>query len=455
MDLTTSSFQALPWGDRIIRILLAALEAVEPGAAVRRWMTRREDALIVCERKYSLNAFQRVYIVGIGKAAVPMGAAAAVLLDPYLTGGIILTKDGYAKNLASLQDLPGIKIIEASHPIPDVRGLNGARLIAELLTEVGEGDLVVCLISGGSSALLPLPAEGITLADLQELTSTLLACGASINEINTLRKHLDTLKGGGLARLAAPASLITLVLSDVVDDLLDVIASGPSVPDPTTFADAYSVLEQYRIVDRVPAPIKNHLLLGMQGNLPDTPKPGDVVFERVYNVVVGSNRLAADAALHQALREGFQPMLLTTSMQGEARQAGRMLGAIAKEIVASGNPLHRPACVIAGGETTVTIHGNGKGGRNQELALGGVQELAGLENVVLVTLATDGGDGPTDAAGAVVTGDTLKRAQLMGIDPADFLTRNDAYHFFSPLGDLLKPGPTDTNVNDLALILVK
>lgn len=455
MDLTTSTFQTLPWGDSIIRILQAALQAVEPGAAVRRWMTRREDTLIISERKYSLNAFHRVYIVGIGKAAVTMGAAAAELLDPYLSGGIILTKDGYAKNLAGLQDLPGFKIIEASHPIPDVRGLNGAQLIAELLTEVGEGDLVVCLISGGGSALLPLPAEGITLADLQELTSTLLTCGASINEINTLRKHLDTLKGGGLARLAAPASLITLVLSDVVDDLLDVIASGPSVADPTTFADAYGVLEQYLIVDKVPAPIKNHLLLGMKGNLPDTPKPGDVVFERVYNVIVGSNRLAAEAALHQAHREGFQPMLLTTSMQGEARQAGRMLGAIAKEIVASGNPLHRPACIIAGGETTVTIHGNGKGGRNQELALGAVQEIAGLENVVLVTLATDGSDGPTDAAGAVVNGDTLKKALLMGIDPADFLTRNDAYHFFSPLGDLLKPGPTDTNVNDLALVLVK
>jgi hydroxypyruvate reductase len=227
------------------------------------------------------------------------------------------------------------------------------------------------------------------------------------------------------------------------------------VPDPTTFSDAYGVLERYQIFDKVPESIIDHLRLGMHGKLPDTPKPGDALFERVYNVIVGSNRLAAEAALKQARNEGFHSMLLTTSMQGEARQAGRMLGAIAKEIVASGNPLCRPACIVAGGETTVTVNGAGKGGRNQELALGAVEDLAGLNDAVLVTLATDGGDGPTDAAGAVVSGETLLQAQRLGLSPVEYLAMNDSYHFFDQLGDLLRPGPTLTNVNDLAFVFVR
>jgi glycerate 2-kinase len=283
----------------------------------------------------------------------------------------------------------------------------------------------------------------------------LLACGASINEINSLRKHLDNLKGGGLARLVAPAKLVTLVLSDVVNDPLDVIASGPTVPDPSTYRDALGVLERYGIATKVPNRIIDFLRAGMQGKHPDTPKPGDALFDCVYNVVVGSNRLAAEAAARQAQLEGFHPMLLTTSLQGEASQVGRILSAIAKEVIISGNPVQRPACLLAGGETTVTVHGNGTGGRNQELALGAVEDLAGLHEVAIVTLATDGGDGPTDAAGAVVSGETLKRAQSIGLSPADFLARNDAYHFFAKLGDLLQPGPTQTNVNDLALVFIK
>lgn len=453
--LTTLTIKAISWGDSLTRILQAALQAVEPGAAVRRWFRRKGSTLIVAGTEYSLLTYHRVFLVGVGKAAVSMGSAAEEILYPHLTRGFLLTKDGYARNPAGLQNRSGIIILEAGHPIPDDRGLDGAQQITELLAGAREDDLVVCLISGGGSALLPSPPPGITLADLQILTSTLLGCGATINEINIIRKHLDTLKGGNLARLAAPARLITLILSDVVDDPLDVIASGLSVPDPTTFSDAYGVLERYQILDKVPESIIDHLRLGMHGKLPDTPKPGDALFERVYNVIVGSNRLAAEAALKQARNEGFHSMLLTTSMQGEARQAGRMLGAIAKEIVASGNPLCRPACIVAGGETTVTVNGAGKGGRNQELALGAVEDLAGLNDVVLVTLATDGGDGPTDAAGAVVSGETLMRAQRLGLSPFEYLARNDSYHFFDQLGDLLRPGPTLTNVNDLAFVLVR
>jgi len=283
-------------------------------------------------------------------------------------------------------------------------------------------------------------------------TSILLRCGANINEINTLRKHLDQVKGGGLARLAHPASLITLILSDVVGNPLDVIGSGPTVPDTSSFADAYAVLERYGVVADAPAPIVDRLRRGMASELPETLKPGDARFARVHNLIVGSNLQAAEAALAAARTAGFNTLLLTTFLQAEAREAGRMLAAVARELASSGHPLPLPACIIAGGETTVTLRGSGRGGRNQELALAAVASMAGLPNLALVALATDGGDGPTDAAGAVVTGATLDRARSLGLDPAAHLARNDAYPFFDALGDLLRPGPTETNVNDLAFV---
>jgi glycerate 2-kinase len=454
LHLTTNSLSTLPWGDRVIRILHTAIHAVEPGEAIIRWMERIGDNLTIATREYPLDRYHRVLVVGVGKAAVPMGIAAVKVLGSRFTEGILLTKYGYAKHALEQPNLAGLTILEAGHPLPDERGVRGAKRISNLLAGTGEHDLVVCLISGGGSSLLSSPVAGINLADLQELTSLLLTCGASIDEINSLRKHLDTLKGGGLTRLTSPATLITLILSDVVGDPLDVIASGPSVPDPTTFTQAYGVLERYGIVNKTPASIRNYLLRGVKCEIPETPKPGDPVFEKVLNVIIGSNRLAAEAALAQARIEGFHSMLLTTSLQGEACQAGRFLGAIAREIVASETPLARPACVITGGETTVTIQGNGKGGRNQEMALGAVEDLAGLDGVALITLATDGGDGPTDAAGAVVTGKTLERARSVGLSTVDHLSRNDAYSFFDALDDLLKPGPTQTNVNDLAFLFV-
>jgi glycerate 2-kinase len=343
-------------------------------------------------------------------------------------------------------------ILESGHPIPDQRGVAGAQRMAELLARAGERDLVLALISGGGSALLTLPAPGITLADMQALTAALLACGANINEINTLRKHLDQIKGGGLARLAHPATLATLVLSDVVGNPLDVIASGPTVADPSTYADAYAILERYRIVEKTPPAILEHVRRGMANAAEESLKPGDARLERVQNLIVGSNRQAADAALAAARTEGFNTLLLTTYLQGEAREVGRILAAIARELAVSGHPLARPACVVAGGETTVTLRGDGKGGRNQELALAAIADLDGLRDVALVALATDGGDGPTDAAGAVVTGTTAERARALALDSLDHLARNNAYPFFAALGDLLLPGPTQTNVNDLAFM---
>jgi len=435
--------------DSAARILQAALEAVEPGAAVERWLRRDGHYLIAADQTYDLTALKRVVIIGLGKAAVPMGRAAAQIVGDRLTSGLLLTKEGHAQDLEP-ELAAKLSVLEASHPIPDERGVSGTRQILALLRTLKADDLVICVISGGGSALLTAPV--VPLEEMQALTGSLLACGASIHEINTLRKHLDEVKGGGLARAAAPARLLTLILSDVVGDPLDMIASGPTAPDSTTFAEAQAVIERYALQQQVSQRILARLQDGLNGRIADTPKAGDPLFERVQNLIVGSNRLAAEAALAQARAEGFHALLLTTTLQGEARGVGRMLASILGEIAASGHPVPRPACILAGGETTVTLTPNaGKGGRNQEMALSAVNDLAGLANVALVTLATDGGDGPTNAAGAVVTGDSLSRARLLGLDPADFLARHDAYHFFEPLGDLLITGPTRTNVNDLAL----
>jgi glycerate 2-kinase len=447
----THSLRAHPAGAAVSRVLAAALDAVDPDAAVRRCLRREDGRLWVGERVFDLAKVRRVWVVGAGKAGFPMARAAADVLGEWVAGGLVIVKDGYAPRDAKL---PGIEICEASHPLPDERGAAATRRMAGILNHLTHDDLVLCLISGGGSALLTAPAEGVSLADLQSMTMVLLGCGASINEINTLRKHVDLAKGGGLARWAAPAQVAALILSDVIGDPLDVIASGPCVPDSSTFADALAVLERYALLETVPAGIREHLQAGLRGELAETPKPADGLFARVSNFVVASNYQAAQAALAQARREGWGTLLLTTFLQGEARQAGRTLAAIARQVAQTGEPLPRPTCLVVGGETTVTLRGGGLGGRNQELALGAAAEMSGLPNALLVALATDGGDGPTDAAGAVVTGDTLSRAAAGGLSPGDFLANNDAYHFFAPLGDLLLPGPTQTNVNDLAFLFI-
>ena len=452
----TTSLRMIPAGAAVTRILAAALAAVEPDAAVRRCLHRAGDQLQVGQHDYDLSQYDRVFLVGAGKAGVPMARAAAELLADRLTGGVVVVKEGYAGGLqiaGSLQSaIYNLQLVEAGHPIPDERGLAGARRISATLAGLTERDLVIALISGGGSALLTLPIAGVGLADLQTLTAHLLRCGASINEINWLRKHLDQVKGGGLARMIAPATLVALILSDVVGDPLDVIASGPTVPDSSSFADAYAVLEGYDIVVSTPPSILDHLRRGLVGAVAETPKAGDPCFARATTIVVDINAQAVQAAFTAARGEGFNTLLLTTYLQGEAREVGRVLAALGRELALRGQPLPRPACVVVGGETTVTLRGAGLGGRNQELALAAVADLAGLADIALITLATDGGDGPTDAAGAVVTGATLDQARRVGLDAAAHLVRNDAYPFFATLGDLLRPGPTQTNVNDLALI---
>ena len=443
----TKSLQAFPQGEAVARILSAAVESVEPGAAVRRHLKRVGDRLTLADQTYDLTSFRRVRVVGAGKAGAPMAAAIESILSDRLEDGLVIVKEGYRE--------PGcrkIQLLEAGHPLPDERGVLAARQLNQMLQDSQSDDLVICLLSGGGSALLVSPATGVALEAMQDLTGALLRSGANIQEINTLRKHLETLKGGNLARRIAPARLITLVLSDVIGDPLDMIASGPTVPDPTSFQQAWEILERFDLIDQAPQAILTHLQKGLEGQIEETPKSDNLLFERTQILVIGSNRLAAQAALEQARLEGFNTLLLTTSMQGEARQVGRVLASIGREMAESGRPVPRPGCVIAGGETTVTVTGDGLGGRNQEVALGAVADLAGIQKVMLISLATDGGDGPTDAAGAVVTGATLERAQALGLNATVYLKNNDAYHLFDPLDDLLKTGPTMTNVNDLTFI---
>jgi hydroxypyruvate reductase len=412
---------------RITQMLAAAIKAVDPAQAVQASLRCDENQLTVGEKVYALNEFERIFLIGTGKASAPMARAAAEILGNRLTAGIVITKDGHLGS----DPIPKLEMLEASHPLPDKRGVAGAQKIIGLLKNVGERDLVICLISGGGSALLTAPTPGVTLESLRQLTDQLLASGAPIHEINIIRKHLSQIKGGQLAKLAYPSTLVTLILSDVVGDSLDSIASGPTVADSSTVADAEAILDKYALS----AP---HAFV-------ETPTLGDPIFASAQNSLVGTNQIAAEAA---AKSWGADGRILRTDLVGEARDAGQWLSEQAKKLPSG-------ACWIAGGETTVTLsaESTGLGGRNQEVALAAVRGLAGIPDVMLICLATDGGDGPTDAAGAVVTGDTLARAEKLGLNPDDFLARHDAYHFFDALGDLLKPGPTRTNVNDLNFLI--
>ncbi len=448
--LLTHSLRTHPHGRTLAQIMAAALNAVDPTVSVSRNLRRLDDSIVVGNREYALRSGGRVIVVGAGKAGAPMAEAAYAALDDCLSTGLVVVKEGHLGPRGA--QVGPIELLEASHPVPDERGVRAAERLVALTQGLREEDLVLVLLSGGGSALLTLPAEGLSLADLQGLTAALLRSGAAIGEINTLRKHCSRVTGGQLARHAAPANVATLIVSDVVGSPLDVIASGPTVPDPTTFADAWAILQKYGLEEIIPAAVSAHLRRGLAHEIAETPKADAPLWQKVQNSVIASNATAGEAAVAAAAAAGFQTLLLTTYLEGEAREIGRVAASLAREMALRDAPLQRPALIVAGGETTVTIQGNGLGGRNQELALGAVAGLAGLPDVLVVALATDGGDGPTDAAGAVVSGDTLARARANGLDPVASLQQNDAYHFFAALDDLLRPGPTLTNVNDLLLV---
>ncbi|HPJ66232.1 MAG TPA: glycerate kinase [Desulfobacteraceae bacterium] len=435
-------------------IFMSSINSVDPYRAVKRFVHIEGNSLIIGVDsrilfKLDLGNFNSISIVGGGKATAPMARAMEELLGERISEGFINVKYGFA------EDLSYTKVTQAAHPLPDIEGVKGTRKILELLEMAGESDLIISLISGGGSALLPYPAGKITLSEKQHITGSLLACGASIDEINTVRKHISSAKGGQMARAAFPATTVNLMLSDVVGDKMDVIASGPFVPDSSTFEDALKIIKKYELKD-VPYSIQEYLKAGLEGKVNETPKSNEQIFEKVQNFIVGSNILALEAARERAEKLGYKTLILSSMIEGETREVALVHTGIAKEILKTGLPVSCPACIISGGETTVTIKGNGLGGRNQEFCLAAAIELEGLPpRVVMLSGGTDGNDGPTDAAGAIVEPGTVGRGRDAGMEANDFLNNNDSYHFFENTQDLLFTGPTKTNVMDIRLVLVK
>jgi hydroxypyruvate reductase len=418
----------------------AALVSVDPATLV-------EEAIYA--RPLDAGEQGSIIVLAVGKAARGMAEGAHRALGRRIAHGVVLAPSGSSGPVPK-----GFEMHRGSHPLPDADGMAGARAIAETARRAGPHDRLLVLLSGGGSALLTLPDGDVSLEDLREVTRLLLLSGAPIAELNAVRKHLDQLKGGGLARIAMPARVRALLLSDVVGDPPDVIASGPVSPDPTTFADAIEVLERRGLWDQVPASVREHLVFGREGQIPETPKPGDPPFVGVQATVIGNAARAVAGAAFRARALGYDVHVHSVELAGEAREVGRELARLGRQIRDGSGPVAPPAVLLAGGETTVVVTGDGKGGRNQEVALAAALELDGIDRVLVLSLATDGVDGPTDAAGAVAVGATLRRARHLGLDARASLERNDTYRFFQQLDDLVTTGPTGTNVMDLMIVLV-
>ena len=429
-------------------IFEAGLEAADPVVSIRRHLQVNGPILHAGESVYDLTKYKNVYVVGAGKATAKMALAVEELLDERITGGIVIVKRGHTVPLWKLE------IVEAGHPIPDQSGVNATDNIVGLLRRTLESDLILCLISGGASALLASPRAGLSLQDKQQTTQALLNCGARIHEVNAIRKHISKVKGGRLAELAYPSTVVSFILSDVIGDAVDIIGSGPTAPDSSTFADCLSIIEEYGVGKMIPGVVRGFLQKGAAGEAAETPKAGDPIFHNVQNLIVGNNRFALSAAKERAETLGYHALVLSNSVDGEAKKVGVDHADIAKDVLTGHGRVNRPACIISGGETTVTIEGDGLGGRNQEFALAAAVEIDGMAGVVVLGGGTDGTDGPTDAAGAIVDGTTLQRAREKGLDARDYLQRNDSYPLLKTVGDLLVTGPTLTNVMDLRLVLV-
>jgi len=431
-----------------LAIFQASLKAVDPVNAIREHVKIQNDLLTVGKQNYDLAGFEGIYVIGVGKASAAMAQPIEELLGERIKSGFINVKYGHTLPLNIIQ------VNEAGHPVPDEAGLSGSKKIVKLLSQTGEKDLVMFLISGGGSALLPYPAEGLTLEDKQQMTKCLLEVGATIHEINALRKHVSRVKGGRLAKLAFPSALISLILSDVIGDNLDSIASGPTVPDESTFGDCLNILEKYELQDKISPKVLEFLEEGALGRQEETPKAEDPAFKRTQNVIIGNNIMAVKAAKQKAQELGYETLILSTLIEGEAREVAKVHAAIAKEIKITGHPIKRPACIISGGEITVTIRGQGLGGRNQEFALAAAITIDRWDGIVVLSGGTDGTDGPTDAAGAIADGTTVSRAKALQLDAQASLQENDSYHFFQSLNDLIMTGPTYTNVMDVRLLII-
>lgn len=424
-------------------IFLAALSSVDPYGLVKEH-TGKLRAL------FQEKGYERVIAMGFGKASCPMAKAVEDSLSDIVDTALVITKYDHCGGYVFKK----VKFYEAGHPLPDESGVKATREIVEVLKGVGENTLAVCLISGGGSALLVSPYEGLTLAHKQQVTDLLLRAGADIYELNTVRKHISAVKGGRLAEIAYPAGVISLIVSDVMGDRLDVIASGPTAPDDTTYEDSLRIMEKYGLTERVPSQVLDLLTKGSNGLIPETPKRKSPVFARVENLIIGSNVKALNAASDRGGSLGFQVEILSSDVSGEAREVGRALAERAINIKKDRGQ-GRPYCIISGGETTVTVRGNGLGGRNTELALSFAMEIDGIEGVTLLSAGTDGTDGPTDAAGAIVDGETAVRARAAGLDPGEYLNNNDSYNFFRKIDGLYITGPTGTNVMDIQIVIIE
>jgi len=444
---TRFSIPASSAGPLIRKLIAAGLEAADPYRAIVKTVSLHGQSLHVGKRSYDLSRYNRLLVVGAGKASARMAQAIESVLGARLEGGFVVVKTGHR--------VPTKRIMvgEARHPIPDGAGLRAAQHIQTVVRDLSPRDLVFVLLSGGASSLLPAPVFGITLADKQHTTHLLLRCGASIDEINAVRKHLSRLKGGGLV-LSTQATIVTLILSDVIGDDIATIGSGPTAPDPTTFADAIAVLQRYKIWRSVPGTVRRHLLQGRKGVLPETLKSGSRRLRRVHHVIIGNNRGMLDAVVQAARRAGLRPILLDAAVTGEACVAAEQFVGVATTFLRQRRRSRRPLCLIAGGEPTVTVTGRGKGGRAQEFAVAAAFQLDGLSNVWLVAIGSDGTDGPTDAAGAVVSGGTVTQAGTLGVNLRRALEKHNTYHALRALGRHIYTGPTGTNVNDLYLILI-
>ncbi len=435
-------------------IFNAALMAVDPYNAVLKAVKVEGACLYVAGAQYDLAPFDRIIVVGAGKATARMALAIETLLGAQLDAGLIVVKEGHSASLSIIEQ------VESSHPIPGAAGASATLRILEMARSANERTLFICLLSGGASALLVAPVAGITLQDKQETTRLLLNAGASISELNAVRKHLSMVKGGRLAQAAYPAQVVTLILSDVIGDPLDVIASGPTAADDTNFADAWAVITRFGLQEKIPAHVASCLQVGIEGKMTETVKVNDPCLAKTHNSIIANLHVAMVAAQEQSERLGWDTRVISETSQGEAREAARFLAQTARDELGTMKSNER-RCLLCGGETTVSVHGKGKGGRNQEFALAFALELEGCQGVTLLCAGTDGTDGPTDAAGAMVDGKTASSARHFGIDPISYLGDNDAYTFFQQLDAAtgahshFKTGATGTNVMDIQIVLLR
>lgn len=444
----TSTEKLRKMRDDALTVMEAAINAVDPKNAVMEKLRVINGNVVVDGFVKPLDDVRRMLVVGGGKAGGSMAEAVEGVLGDRVEKGVV----NILKGTEARHHLDRVRLNQAAHPVPDDEGVTGVRDMMSLTSNLSPDDLVLAIISGGGSALMPLPADGVSLEDVQDMTRRLLSAGATINELNAVRKHISAFKGGQLAANCYPATVVTLILSDVVGDPIDTIASGPTAPDPSTYETAHDVLNRYEVWGSVSPSVKRRIERGLEGKVAETPKPGDTVFEKVHNIVVANNLKAARTAAETAEKFGYNTKVLSTFVEGEARHVGTVYAGLARSLSMNDLPVPKPGVLLLGGETTVTVTGPGVGGRNQEVALSALMKITGLDCVVFA-LGTDGIDGPTDAAGAIVDGASLSRAQLRGLNPAKHLRENDSYSFFKALDDAVFTGPTGTNVNDLTLIL--